>query len=220
MRARMGKTFRYRCLPREIERLTLELRESRQHVEREQQKAAGASEELLTLTERLGEAERQLHLTRLEKEAIQQSFSSEAKAQALQAQQREQELTQKMQQMEAQHDRTESEQYSLLTSQNAFLTKLKEECCTLAKKLEQISQKSRLQQLDQHSQASAQHLVQVLSRQNELLQERQSLSEEAERLRAQVVVQPLSHPGRQVKTSFFVKKRYLGVDVALADLPS
>ncbi|XP_070257462.1 serologically defined colon cancer antigen 8 isoform X2 [Myotis yumanensis] len=213
----------------EIERLTLELRESRQHVEREQQKAAGAGEELLTLTERLGEAERQLHLTRLEKETIQQSFSSEAKAQALQAQQREQELTQKMQQMEAQHDRTESEQYSLLTSQNAFLTKLKEECCTLAKKLEQISQKSRsataqlsqekkyaygklkklqerndeleeqcvqhgrlheimkqrLQQLDQHSQATAQQLVQLLSKQNELLQERQSLSEEVERLRAQ-----------------------------------
>lgn len=37
----------------------------------------------------------------------------------------------------------ENEQYSLLTSQNTFLTKLKEECCTLAKKLEQISQKSR-----------------------------------------------------------------------------
>lgn len=33
-------------------------------MEREQQKAAGAGEELLTLTERLGEAERQLHLTR------------------------------------------------------------------------------------------------------------------------------------------------------------
>lgn len=50
--------------PKEIERLTLELRESKQHVEREQQKAAGAREELLTLTERLGEAERQLHHTR------------------------------------------------------------------------------------------------------------------------------------------------------------
>lgn len=37
----------------------------------------------------------------------------------------------------------ENEQYSLLTSQNSFLTKLKEECCLLAKKLEQISQKSR-----------------------------------------------------------------------------
>ncbi|XP_036309423.1 serologically defined colon cancer antigen 8 isoform X2 [Pipistrellus kuhlii] len=213
----------------EIERLTLELSESKQHVEREQQKAAGAGEQLLTLTQRLGETERQLHRTRLEKESIQQSLSSEAKAQALQAQQRQQELTQKMQQMEAQHDRTESEQYSLLTSQNAFLTKLKEECSTLAKKLEQISQKSRsavaqlsqekkyayeklkklqerneeleeqcvqhgrlheimkqrLQQLDQHSQATAQQLVQLLSKQNALLQERQSLSEEVERLRAQ-----------------------------------
>lgn len=213
----------------ELERLALELREATQRVEREQQQAAGAAEELLTLTERLGEAERQLHCTRLEKESIQQSLSSEAKAQALQARRREQELTQKMQQMEAQHDRTESEQYSLLTSQNAFLTKLKEECCTLAKKLEQISQKSRsaiaqlsqekryaydklkklqerneeleeqcvqhgklheimkqrLQQLDQHSQASAQQLVQLLGKQNELLHERQSLAEEAERLRAQ-----------------------------------
>lgn len=37
----------------------------------------------------------------------------------------------------------ENEQYSLLTSQNTFLIKLKEECCTLAKKLEQISTKSR-----------------------------------------------------------------------------
>lgn len=37
----------------------------------------------------------------------------------------------------------ENEQYSLLTSQNAFLTKLKEECRTLARKLEKISQKSR-----------------------------------------------------------------------------
>ncbi|XP_028013895.2 serologically defined colon cancer antigen 8 isoform X3 [Eptesicus fuscus] len=154
----------------EIERLTLELRESRQHVEREQQKAAGAGEELLTLTERLGEAERQLHRTRLEKESIQQSFSSEAKAQALQAEQREQELTQKMQQMEAQHDRTESEQYSLLTSQNAFLTKLKEECCTLAKKVEQISQKSRsaIAQLSQEKKYAYDKLKKLQERNDEL----------------------------------------------------
>lgn len=91
----------------EIEKLTLELSESKQHWAQEQQKAAGAREELLELTERLGEAERQLHLTRLEKESIQQSFSNEAKAQALQAQRREQELTQKIQQMEAQHDKTD-----------------------------------------------------------------------------------------------------------------
>ncbi|XP_072804678.1 serologically defined colon cancer antigen 8 isoform X4 [Vicugna pacos] len=174
--------------------------------------------------------------TRLEKDSIQQSFSNDAKAQALQAQQREQELTQKIQQMEAQHDKTENEQYSLLTSQNTCLTKLKEECCTLAKKLEQMSQKSRseiaqlsqekrytydkleklqrrndeleeqcvqhgrlheimkqrLKQLEKHSQATAQQLVQLLNRQNQLLLERQSLSEEVGRLRLQLPSMPQS----------------------------
>ncbi|XP_035952885.2 serologically defined colon cancer antigen 8 isoform X1 [Halichoerus grypus] len=214
----------------EIEKLKLEVRESKQHLEQEQQKAARAREECLKLTELLSESEHQLHLTRLEKDSIQQSFSNEAKAQALQAQQREQELTQKIQQMEAQHDKTENEQYSLLTSQNTFLTKLKEECCALAKKLEQISKKSRseiaqlsqekrymydkleklerrneeleeqcvqhgrlheimkqrLKQLDKHSQATAQQLVQLLKKQNQLLLERQSLSEEVECLRSQI----------------------------------
>uniref|UniRef100_A0A2K6KVQ5 SHH signaling and ciliosis regulator SDCCAG8 n=1 Tax=Rhinopithecus bieti TaxID=61621 RepID=A0A2K6KVQ5_RHIBE len=213
----------------EIEKLRIELGESKQHLEQEQQKAARAREECLRLTELLGESEHQLHLTRQEKDSIQQSFSKEAKAQALQAQQREWELTQKIQQMEAQHDKTENEQYLLLTSQNTFLTKLKEECCTLAKKLEQISQKTRseiaqlsqekrytydklgklqkrneeleeqcvqhgrvheimkqrLRQLDKHSQATAQQLVQLLNKQNQLLLERQSLSEEVDRLRSQ-----------------------------------
>ncbi|XP_025217616.1 serologically defined colon cancer antigen 8 isoform X4 [Theropithecus gelada] len=220
----------------EIEKLRIELGERKQHLEQEQQKAARAREECLRLTELLGESEHQLHLTRQEKDSIQQSFSKEAKAQALQAQQREQELTQKIQQMEAQHDKTENEQYLLLTSQNTFLTKLKEECCTLAKKLEQISQKTRseiaqlsqekrytydklgklqrrneeleeqcvqhgrvheimkqrLRQLDKHSQATAQQLVQLLNKQNQLLLERQSLSEEVDRLRTQLPSMPQS----------------------------
>nr|XP_031545928.1 serologically defined colon cancer antigen 8 isoform X8 [Vicugna pacos] len=248
----------------EIEKLRLELSESKQHWEQEQLKAARAREECLQLTALLGESEHQLHLTRLEKDSIQQSFSNDAKAQALQAQQREQELTQKIQQMEAQHDKTENEQYSLLTSQNTCLTKLKEECCTLAKKLEQMSQKSRipeelgrqewniglkpkskalppshaarseiaqlsqekrytydkleklqrrndeleeqcvqhgrlheimkqrLKQLEKHSQATAQQLVQLLNRQNQLLLERQSLSEEVGRLRLQLPSMPQS----------------------------
>ncbi|XP_036058029.1 serologically defined colon cancer antigen 8 isoform X2 [Onychomys torridus] len=220
----------------EIEKLRLELSESKQHVEQEQQKAAQARQECLQVTELLGESERQLRLTRLEKDSIQQSFSNEAKTRALQAQQREQELTQKIQQMEAQHDKTENEQYSLLTSQNTFLTKLKEECCTLARKLEKISQKSRseivrlsqenrymcdkleklqkrndeleeqciqhgrvhetmqerLRQLDKHGQATAQQLVQLLNKQNQLLLERQSLSEEVDRLRAQLPSMPQS----------------------------
>ncbi|XP_010640888.1 serologically defined colon cancer antigen 8 isoform X2 [Fukomys damarensis] len=220
----------------EIEKLRAELSESKRHVEQEQQQAARAREECLRLTELLGKCEHQLHLTRLEKDSIQQSLSNEAKAQALQAQQREQELTQKIEQMEAQHDKTEKEQYSLMTSQNTFLIKLKEECCSLVKKLEQISQKSRseiallsqekiythhkleklqrrnneleeqcvqhgrvhetmkerLRQLDKHSQATAQQLAQLLNRQSQLLLERQSLSEEVDRLRAQLPSMPQS----------------------------
>ncbi|EPY80572.1 hypothetical protein CB1_000818034 [Camelus ferus] len=43
-----------------------------------------------------------------------------------------------------------------------------------------------LKQLEKHSQATAQQLVQLLNRQNQLLLERQSLSEEVGRLRLQV----------------------------------
>lgn len=45
---------------------------------------------------------------------------------------------------------------------------------------------SRLKQLDKHSQATAQQLVQLLNKQNQLLLERQSLSEEVGHLRSQV----------------------------------
>uniref|UniRef100_A0ABK0KW10 SHH signaling and ciliogenesis regulator SDCCAG8 n=1 Tax=Rattus norvegicus TaxID=10116 RepID=A0ABK0KW10_RAT len=176
----------------EIEKLRLELSESTQQVEQEQQKAARARQECLQVTELLGESERQLHLT--------------------------------------------SEQYLLLTSQNTFLTKLKEECCILAKKLEKVSLKSRseivqlsqekrylcdkleklqkrndeledqcvqhgrvhetmkerLRQLDKHGQATAQQLVQLLNKQNQLLLERQNLSEEVDQLRAQLPSMPQS----------------------------
>ncbi|ELW49512.1 Serologically defined colon cancer antigen 8, partial [Tupaia chinensis] len=48
----------------EIEKLRIELSESKQHLEQEQQKEAQAREECLRLTELLGESEHQLHLTR------------------------------------------------------------------------------------------------------------------------------------------------------------
>lgn len=51
-------------LPKEIEKLRLEVSESKQHLEREQQKAAGAREECLQLTDLLSESQHQLHLTR------------------------------------------------------------------------------------------------------------------------------------------------------------
>uniref|UniRef100_A0A8B9UPV8 Serologically defined colon cancer antigen 8 n=1 Tax=Anas zonorhyncha TaxID=75864 RepID=A0A8B9UPV8_9AVES len=212
-----------------IEKLGLELNGNKQRLEQAQQDVAEAREECLKLTELLSKSEHQLHLTRLEKESIQHSISNEAKAQALQAQQREQELTQKMQQMEAQHEKTVNELDSLLTSQNTFITKLKEECFLLARKLEQISEKyrsevnqlsqekeylhgrlekmqkrndeldqqciqhgrmhermkSRLHQLDKHCQATAQQLVELLNKQNQLFKEKQLLTEEVQFLRIQ-----------------------------------
>ncbi|NXF95288.1 SDCG8 protein, partial [Eubucco bourcierii] len=212
-----------------IEKLELELNGNKQRLEQAQQDVTGAREECLKLTELLSKSEHQLHLTRLQKESIQHSISNEAKARALQAQQREQELTQKMQQMEAQHEKTVNELDSLLTSQNTFITKLKEECCMLARKLEQNSEKyrsevnqlsqekeylhgrlekmqkqndeldqqciqhgrmhermkSRLQQLDKHCQATAQQLVELLNKQNQLFKEKQLLTEEVQFLRTQ-----------------------------------
>ncbi|XP_072503708.1 serologically defined colon cancer antigen 8 isoform X8 [Notamacropus eugenii] len=221
----------------EIEKLKLELNESKRRIEQAQQDGARARDECIKLTELLGQTEHQLHLTRLEKESIQQSFSSNAKAQTLQAQQREQELTQKMQQMEAQHDQAESEQFLLLTSQNTFMAKLKEQCCMLAQKLEEITEKNRcevshldqenkymmeklgklqkrnheledqciqhgkihermmlrLNQLDRHCQSTAQHLVLLLKKQNELLMERQNLTEEVQTLKSQLLSAPQSN---------------------------
>ncbi|NWU27964.1 SDCG8 protein, partial [Dyaphorophyia castanea] len=212
-----------------IEKLGLELNGNKQRLEQAQQDVTEAREECLKLTELLSKSEHQLHLTRLEKETIQHSISNEAKARALQAQQREQELTQKMQQMEAQHEKTVEELDSLLTSQNTFIAKLKEECCVLARKWEQMSEKyrsevnqlsqekeylrgrlekmqkrndeldqqciqhgrmhermkSRLQQLDKHCQATAQQLVELLNRQNQLFKEKHLLTEEVQFLRTQ-----------------------------------
>ncbi|NXY41842.1 SDCG8 protein, partial [Ceuthmochares aereus] len=212
-----------------IGKLGLELNGNKQRLEQAQQDVTEAREECLKLTELLSKSEHQLHLTRLEKESVQHSISNEAKARALQSQQREQELTQKMQQMEAQHEKTVNELDALLTSQNTFIAKLKEECCVLARKLEQISEKyrsevnqlsqgneylhgrlekmqkrndeldqqciqhgrmhermkSRLQQLDRHCQATAQQLVELLNKQNQLFKEKQLLTEEVQFLRTQ-----------------------------------
>lgn len=44
----------------------------------------------------------------------------------------------------------------------------------------------RLQQLDQHCQASSQQVLQLLTRQNQLMQERQQLAEEMKNLKVQV----------------------------------
>ncbi|KFO53617.1 Serologically defined colon cancer antigen 8, partial [Corvus brachyrhynchos] len=156
-----------------IEKLGLELNGNKQRLEQAQKDVTGAREECLKLTELLSKSEHQLHLTRLEKESIQHSISNEAKARALQAQQREQELTQKMQQMEAQHEKTVEELDSLLTSQNTFIAKLKEECCMLARKWEQMSEKyrSEVNQLSQEKEYLHGRLEKMQKRNDELDQQ-------------------------------------------------
>ncbi|KFQ91075.1 Serologically defined colon cancer antigen 8, partial [Nipponia nippon] len=156
-----------------IEKLGLELNGNKQRLEQAQQDVTGAREECLKLTELLSKSEHQLHLTRLEKESIQQSISKGRKARALQAQQREQELTQKMQQAWALTHKPVNELDSLLTSQNTFIAKLKEECCMLARKLEQMSEKyrSEVNQLSQEKEYLHGRLEKMQKRNDELDQQ-------------------------------------------------
>ncbi|XP_048968349.1 serologically defined colon cancer antigen 8 isoform X7 [Canis lupus dingo] len=135
----------------EIEKLRLEVSESKQHLEQEQQKAARAREESLKLTELLSESEHQLHLTRSE-------------------------IAQLSQEKKYTYDKLEK-----LQRRNDEL----EEQCVQHGRLHEIM-KQRLKQLDKHSQATAQQLVQLLNKQNQLLLERQSLSEEVGCLRSQL----------------------------------
>ncbi|XP_063449787.1 serologically defined colon cancer antigen 8 isoform X11 [Pan paniscus] len=134
----------------EIEKLRIELGESKQHLEQEQQKAARARVECLRLTELLGESEHQLHLTRSEIAQL------------------------------SQEKRYTYDKLGKLQRRNEELEK---QCVQHGRVHETMKQ--RLRQLDKHSQATAQQLVQLLSKQNQLLLERQSLSEEVDRLRTQ-----------------------------------
>ncbi|XP_063469566.1 serologically defined colon cancer antigen 8 isoform X12 [Symphalangus syndactylus] len=135
----------------EIEKLRIELGESKQHLEQAQQKAARAREECLRLTELLGESEHQLHLTRSEIAQL------------------------------SQEKRYTYDKLGKLQRRNEELEK---QCVQHGRVHETMKQ--RLRQLDKHSQATAQQLVQLLSKQNQLLLERQSLSEEVDRLRTQI----------------------------------
>ncbi|XP_035657008.1 serologically defined colon cancer antigen 8 homolog isoform X1 [Oncorhynchus keta] len=214
----------------EVEKLGVELSVCRQRLDQAQRDAGRLQAEALSLTERLGRAEHQLHLTRQEKESAERCRGEDMDALTFSAQQREQELTQRLQQMEAQHERSVGELEALLSSQNALIGKLKDECLSLGTKLETLTEtsrreveqlslekdhleesvgklrarctemeeqcvqhgrmhqrmKNRLQQLDQHSQSSAQQVMELLAKQNLLMQERHLLTGEMQNLRIQL----------------------------------
>uniref|UniRef100_A0A3Q2ZLK9 SHH signaling and ciliogenesis regulator sdccag8 n=1 Tax=Kryptolebias marmoratus TaxID=37003 RepID=A0A3Q2ZLK9_KRYMA len=211
----------------EVERLSSELVGCRQHLEAVQKDGSQWQAEALSLAEQLANAQRQLHLTRQDRERAEQAHAEEMSSATLSAQQREKELVVTLQKAEAKHLQRVGEMDNLMSSQNSLIGKLKEECCKLGAKLEEVSEssrgeleqlalekqhseetakslrarcsdleeqcvqhgrmhqrmKDRLQQLDRHCQSSAQQVCELLAKQNQLMQERNALSEELQNLR-------------------------------------
>ncbi|XP_042358170.1 serologically defined colon cancer antigen 8 homolog [Plectropomus leopardus] len=210
----------------EVERLSSELVGCRQHLEAVQKDGGQWQAEALSLAEQLANAQRQLHLTRQDRESAERSHEEKISSVTLSAQERERELTVLLEQTEAQHQRRVGELDGLLSSQNSLIRKLKEECCSLGVKLEELTEnsrreleqlalekqhleetvkslrarctdledqcvqhgrmhqrmKDRLQQLDRHCQSSAQQVCELLAKQNQLMQERNTLTEEMQSL--------------------------------------
>ncbi|KAM7408454.1 hypothetical protein PAMA_002263 [Pampus argenteus] len=211
----------------EVERLSSELVGCRQHLEAVQKDGSQWQAEALSLTEQLANAQRQLHLTRQDRETAERAHEEETTSVTLASRERERELTVLLEHTEAQHQQRVGELDGLLSSQNSLIRKLKEECCTLGVKLEELTEnsrseleqlslekqhleetvkslrarsshmeeqcvqhgrmhqrmKDRLQQLDRHCQSSAQQVCELLAKQNQLMQERNTLTEEMQNLR-------------------------------------
>ncbi|XP_062852072.1 serologically defined colon cancer antigen 8 homolog isoform X2 [Trichomycterus rosablanca] len=89
----------------EVQKLGAELSGSQQRLEDAQRAEGRARTEAAGLAEELSRAQRQLHLTRQEKEALERSCKQDMAALTFQTQRREHELTQTLQQMEAQHEK-------------------------------------------------------------------------------------------------------------------
>ncbi|XP_076599350.1 serologically defined colon cancer antigen 8 homolog [Chaetodon auriga] len=210
----------------EVERLSSELVGCRQHLEAVQKDGSQWQAEALSLAEQLANAQRQLHLTRQDRESAERAHEEEMASVTLSAQERERALAVLLERTEAQHLQRVGELDGLLSSQNSLIRKLKDECCALGVKLEQLTEnsrsemeqlalekqhleetvkslrarcsdmeeqcvqhgrmhqrmKDRLQQLDRHCQSSAQQVCELLAKQNQLMQERNTLTEEMQNL--------------------------------------
>ncbi|XP_055358685.1 serologically defined colon cancer antigen 8 homolog isoform X6 [Betta splendens] len=214
----------------EVERLSSELVGCRQHLEAVQKDGSQWQAEALSLAEQLANAQRQLHLTRQDLENAGRAHKEELSSVVLSARDRERELNVLLEQTESQHQQRVGELDDLLSSQNSLIKKLKDECCKLGVKLEELTEnsrseleqlglekqhleetvqslrarcsvmeeqcvqhgrmhqrmKDRLQQLDRHCQSSAQQVCELLAKQNQLMQERNTLTEEMQNLRVEL----------------------------------
>ncbi|XP_073337966.1 serologically defined colon cancer antigen 8 homolog [Pagrus major] len=210
----------------EVERLSSELVGCRQHLEAVQKDGGQWQAEALSLAEQLANAQRQLHLTRQDRETAERAHEDEMASVTVSARERERELAVLLAQTEAQHQQRVAELDGLLSSQNSLIRKLKDECCALGVKLGELTEnsrsemeqlalekqhleetvkslrarctdmeeqcvqhgrmhqrmKDRLQQLDRHCQSSAQQVCELLAKQNQLMQERNTLTEEMQNL--------------------------------------
>ncbi|XP_019108508.1 serologically defined colon cancer antigen 8 homolog isoform X1 [Larimichthys crocea] len=210
----------------EVERLSSELVGCRQHLEAVQKDGSQWQAEALSLAEQLANAQRQLHLTRQDRESAERAHDEDMASVTLSARERERELAALLERTEAQHQQRVAELDGLLSSQNSLIGKLKDECGALGVKLEELTEnsrsemeqlalekqhleetvkslrarcsdmeeqcvqhgrmhqrmKGRLQQLDRHCQSSAQQVCELLAKQNQLMQERNTLTEEMQNL--------------------------------------
>ncbi|XP_072246835.1 serologically defined colon cancer antigen 8 homolog isoform X2 [Leuresthes tenuis] len=144
----------------EVERLSSELVGCRQHLEAVQKDGSQWQAEALSLAEQLANAQRQLHLTRQDRESAERTYAEELASVTLSAREREKELGVMLQRTEAQHLQRVGEMDSLLSSQNSLIRKLKEECCKLGAKLEELSSNSRSEL--EHLALEKQHLEETV----------------------------------------------------------
>ncbi|XP_034537533.1 serologically defined colon cancer antigen 8 homolog [Notolabrus celidotus] len=214
----------------EVERLSSELVGCRQHLEAVQKDGSQWQAEALSLAEQLANAQRQLHLTRQDRESADRAHEEEMASVTQSAREKEREMAALLQKTEAEYQLRVEELDGLLSSQNSLIRKLKDGCCMLGARLEAVTEnnrsemeqlalekqhleetvkslrarcsdmeeqcvqhgrmhqrmKDRLQQLDRHCQSSAQQVCELLAKQNQLMQERNTLSEEMQSLHTEL----------------------------------
>ncbi|KAK5622825.1 hypothetical protein CRENBAI_024284 [Crenichthys baileyi] len=127
----------------EVESLSSELVCCRQRLEAAQRVGSQWQTKALSLEEQLANAQHQLHLTRQDGESAERAYAEEIASLTLSAQEREKELADMLQKMEAEHLQGVGDVENLMGSQNSLIRKLKEECCKLGAKLEELSHHSR-----------------------------------------------------------------------------
>ncbi|XP_054655301.1 serologically defined colon cancer antigen 8 homolog isoform X4 [Dunckerocampus dactyliophorus] len=123
----------------EVEKLSSELVGCRQRLEAVQKDGSQWQAEALSLAEQLANAQRQLHLTREEKETAEKAQEEKMARAARAWRDRESELAAQQKKTEMQHLQRVDELDVLLSSQNSLIKKLKEECLTLAATLEEVT---------------------------------------------------------------------------------